>query len=300
MTISQLGYLRLDVAQPDAWRDLAIDVLGAQVRNPGASNDELQLRFDANHHRVSLRRAQTDALTAIGLEACSPAALESVRNAVSARGIATTQATSQELRERMVEAMFRFRDPDGFPIEVYFGPFVDEVPFVPSRAMSGFSCGALGLGHVLLVSRDVRAAARFYQEVMGFALTDTIVWDEAEAIFLHCNARHHSIALSNECFGLKGGDLQHLMLEVNEIADVGRAYDVARRRKLPFMLDLGQHANDRMTSFYVRTPSGFALEYGWGGVLVDDHWQVKRYSAPAAWGHENVSTEPCRIRAAVA
>ena len=30
-------------------------------------------------------------------------------------------------------------------------------------------------------------------------------------------------------------------------------------------MTLGTHTNDRMTSFYVRTPSGFEIEYGFGG-----------------------------------
>ena len=28
------------------------------------------------------------------------------------------------------------------------------------------------------------------------------------------------------------------------------------------------HPNDHMFSFYVRTPSGFSVEYGWGGLLI--------------------------------
>jgi len=289
MSITQLGYVRLDVWNLDAWRDLAINVLGTEVRDQGASRDELRLRFDDTHHRVAMRRAATDAVTAIGMEVPSLEMLESVRKAVSSRSIATTDATSQELRERMVEAMFRFRDPDGFPIEVYFGALMDEVPFRPSRSMSGFNCGPLGLGHVVMVSKDIRAAARFYQEAMGFALSDYVAWDDADAIFLHCNPRHHTLAFLNECYGMKSGNIHHLMLEVNALEDVGRAYDFVRSRKMPLELTLGQHSNDHMTSFYMKTPSGFAIEYGWGGLLVDDaQWQVKRYATPKLWGHEFV------------
>ena len=40
-------------------------------------------------------------------------------------------------------------------------------------------------------------------------------------------------------------------------------------------MTLGRHTNDLMTSFYVRTPSGFEIEYGTGGLVVDDDtWQV--------------------------
>jgi 2,3-dihydroxybiphenyl 1,2-dioxygenase len=186
--------------------------------------------------------------------------------------------------------MFRFNDFDGVPLEIYNGPSIDAVPFHPSRPMSGFNCGALGIGHAVLVSKDAEKAARFYRQVLGFSVTDYIVWDELDAIFLHCNPRHHSLALMNECYGMKSGQLNHFMLETRSLDDVGRAYDIVRSRNLPLVLSLGQHSNDRMTSFYMKTPSGFAMEYGWGGLLVDDAtWRVKHYATTKLWGHDSAS-----------
>ena len=34
-------------------------------------------------------------------------------------------------------------------------------------------------------------------------------------------------------------------------------------------VSLGRHTNDEMISFYLRTPSGFDIEYGFGGKTVD-------------------------------
>ena len=51
-------------------------------------------------------------------------------------------------------------------------------------------------------------------------------------------------------------------------------------------MSLGRHTNDMMTSFYVRTPSGFEIEYGTGGLLVDEeNWKVETYDATSFWGH---------------
>ena len=52
------------------------------------------------------------------------------------------------------------------------------------------------------------------------------------------------------------------------------------------------------TRVYVGTQSGiavltggFEIEYGWGGLLIDEAtWQVKRLSVPSFWGHKH-STE---------
>lgn len=286
MGVSQLGYLVLDVSEINAWRDLAAHIMGAEERSDD-DTDLVRLRFDEHHHRITLRPAKADSVAAIGWEVPSLGELESVRRKVTAQGFSITEATREDLADRKVEALFGFRDMDGFPLEIYYGPWTDDVPFRPSRPMSGFNCGSLGLGHVVLVAKDRDKAARFYQEVLGFSVTDYIALDELDAIFLHCNPRHHSVALINECYGMKSGEMNHFMLETRALEDVGRAYDNVRSRELPLVLSLGQHTNDRMTSFYMKTPSGFSMEYGWGGVLVDDAvWRVKHHSATKLWGHD--------------
>ena len=55
---------------------------------------------------------------------------------------------------------------------------------------------------------------------------------------------------------------------------------------VPIMMGPGHHPNDQMFSFYCVTPSGFGLEFGWGGIVIDDdHWEVRTYSQPSDWGH---------------
>ena len=66
------------------------------------------------------------------------------------------------------------------------------------------------------------------------------------------------------------------MLEVGSLDDVGSALDIAIARDLPLAMSLGRHTNDLMTSFYVRTPSGFEIEYGTGGRLIDDATWIGR------------------------
>jgi hypothetical protein len=45
-----------------------------------------------------------------------------------------------------------------------------------------------------------------------------------------------------------------------------------------------------MTSFYVRSPSGFLMECGWGGLLIDpDRWQAGEMTAGGSiWGHQSM------------
>ena len=51
-------------------------------------------------------------------------------------------------------------------------------------------------------------------------------------------------------------------------------------------MNLGRHTNDLMTSFYVRTPSGFEVEYGTGRLIDDESWETGAYDAQSIWGHK--------------
>ena len=53
---------------------------------------------------------------------------------------------------------------------------------------------------------------------------------------------------------------------------------------------LGRHTNDYMTSFYSITPSGFFVENGWGGRIIDPKtWEaIETFEGPSFWGHERL------------
>jgi hypothetical protein len=48
-----------------------------------------------------------------------------------------------------------------------------------------------------------------------------------------------------------------------------------------------------MFSFYMASPSGFNVEFGWGGKTVDDTtWQVEHYHSTSVWGHRRQPVPP--------
>jgi len=64
---------------------------------------------------------------------------------------------------------------------------------------AGFLTGDQGLGHVVLMVDDLAPNVDFYQHALGFAISDTSEEQTpdgpARAVFLHCNRRHHTVAL---------------------------------------------------------------------------------------------------------
>ena len=106
-------------------------------------------------------------------------------------------------------------------------------------------------------------------------------------------ARHHSIGVAH----LTGPPrVLHVMLEVERFDDVGRGARPVPGARIRVSM-LGLHTNDRMTSFYLQTPSGFEVEYGWNGLLVDDAtWQTAVIDRPSVSATTNSipSTRPGR------
>jgi hypothetical protein len=108
---------------------------------------------------------------------------------------------------------------------------------------------------------------------------------------MHVNPRHHSFAVAPFRGALPGGPapkrLNHFMIEVNSLDDVGYALALFQQRGIG-VGQLGRHTNDRMLSFYGATPSGFMVEVGTGGRLIEneDEWEVQNFRATSFWGHD--------------
>jgi len=282
--ITQLGYVGFRVSDLAAWRMVASEIAGFEV----VEGEATYLRVDERHHRIALYPDKTDALAYAGWEAANAADFAALTARVRAAGVAVTQGTRAECDERRVADLVKFRDPNGFPLELYHGPHAAPCAFKPGRPVSGFKTGAQGLGHIVLRCADRDAAVTFYCDTLGMRITDTaeLANSNMQATFLHCNARHHSLALTTAAPGT-AGQVSHLMVEANVMEDVGRAYDLCQAKGVPIWLTLGQHTNDRMLSFYMRSPSGFALELGYGAIEVDDAtWQTAHWQTGSHWGHK--------------
>ena len=282
--VTQLGYVGFQVRDLAAWRSVATDIMGFEI----VDGEPTCLRLDQRHHRIALYPGTADGLAYAGWEAANAADFDAIARRIRAAGIAVTHGSRDECEQRRVADLVKFRDPNGFPIELYHGPNAAPWPFVPSRPISGFKTGALGLGHIVLRCADRDAGVKFYTEALGLRLTDTaeLANSHMKATFLHCNPRHHSLALTTAA-PEAAGQVSHLMVEANAMEDVGRAYERCQASGVQIWLSLGQHTNDRMLSFYMRSPSGFGLELGYGAIEVDDAtWQVAHWQTGSHWGHK--------------
>lgn len=285
--IESLSYIGFTSPNAEAWSSFGPEILGLELTAPGPDG-AVRLRNDDCAYRIAIHPGEADDLAYLGWDVAGPVAMSEAVIHLEKHGLDVHDGGVELAEERAVAEVSWFADPFGFRHEVSWGQLARPSTFRSGRAMSGFVTGDGGLGHAVLIVPDLAEAERFYIDVLGLTLSDRI--EVGMSIrFLHCNERHHSLAFS-AVPGMVG--FHHLMLEVADLNDVGVAYDLVRRGDIPLAMTLGRHTNDLMTSFYVRTPSGFEIEYGWGGARVDQSgtWTATTFDAMSIWGHH--SPEP--------
>lgn len=284
-SVQALGYLELGVSNLAAWQDYAERILGVACAE---ADGALHLRYDAQAWRIRLVETGEDDIRAAGFEVACVADLAAIRARLEGQGVAVSEAGAGEVAAREVAQLLRCQDPFGLAVELYVGDRRAAQPFVSPIGVSGFVTGAQGLGHMVLAVGDRARAESFYMQALGFRLSDHILMGppgrQITLTFLHCNPRHHTLALAPVPSPRR---LNHIMLQLESLDDVGLGLDRARSAGIEISSSFGRHTNDRMISFYMQTPSGFDVEYGYGGVEIDDAtWQPATYHAPSLWGHK--------------
>jgi 2,3-dihydroxybiphenyl 1,2-dioxygenase len=280
MTVRALSYVGLETADLEAWVDFADKVLGMPSTRDG--DDRALVRMDNRVYRFDIRRGEKDRLAWLGWEVSSAAELAETAFNLRSVGVEVVQADRDDCRSRRIKDMIVTHDPAGNRLEIFYGQEADFSPFRTTRPMEGYLTGDLGMGHAVIGVADLDANLRFYTEVLGFRVSDLF---KEKMAFLHCNPRHHSLALvQSEAPGLR-----HVMLEVKSLDDVGLTLDIGMDRGA-VTRRLGRHTNDEAVSFYLETPSGWEIEFGWAGFQVDDStWSVRQiFGATSLWGHQPV------------
>jgi 2,3-dihydroxybiphenyl 1,2-dioxygenase len=288
--IHSLAYAGFGVSDLDKWQWLATDIIGMQV----ARRDEqgLTLRMDEYAQRFFLEKNPIDDILVAGWQLRSEQELESYVAELRDKGIAVEELSAELLQRRKVEKAYSCQDPNGFTHEFFYGHSEAGLNDVfRSKVLKGsFVTGDLGIGHILPFARNGPATVSFYKDVLKLRVSDYIREEVqpgmvVDATFFHtATGRHHSIATAQAPMPKV---LNHFMVQVQNMDDVGMAYDRCVKAGIPIILELGHHPNDKTFSFYAQTPSGFNFEMGWGGVVIDDRqWEVKAFNKMSDWGHK--------------
>ena len=291
MPLGALGYTRIRSDRIADWADYGPRFLGLELVE--RTSTLARFRMDDRSQRIIVS-SEAAASNAFGWEVEDAAALEAIAARLEKTNTAVRRLEAAECAERRIAAGIAFADPAGNGLEAFHGAEAAAEPFKSGRSISGFRTGIMGMGHAVLHVEKVDDLRWFYQDVLGFNLSDYAL-KPFKAYFFHLNPRHHSLALIET--GKRG--IHHVMMELMQLDDVGQAYDIALAEQR-VATTLGRHTNDFMTSFYARSPDDFMIEYGWGGRRIDPAtWTPSEMTyGPSLWGHDRTWLPPEQLAAA--
>ncbi|MCA0869972.1 VOC family protein [Seohaeicola saemankumensis] len=282
MAICALAYLGIRSDQLEDWTTFASGLLGMQkIDGAGKSRS---FRMDDQAQRLVVSDEPGETLAFMGFEVSDHADLEAYAARLDAVGVKVHNNDKALADRRLVGDLIWFEDPMGNRVELIHAPMIASDPFVPGRPIQGFRTGPLGMGHAVLHVQDIDVMMPFYRDHLDFGVSDYGLTPYG-LYFFHLNGRHHSFAMVGS--GQRG--FHHFMVEYQNLDDVGQGYDIAQSRD-EVAYTLGRHTNDWMTSFYAHSPSGFFVENGWGGRVIDPAtWEPhETFDGPSFWGHERL------------
>ncbi|WP_184576865.1 VOC family protein [Streptomyces zagrosensis] len=181
---------------------------------------------------------------------------------------------------------FRFFDVDGRTVEVSSNVTPRE-----HRRIEAAESIPVRLSHVVLNSPDIAVTTAWYQQHLGFRLTDTMHSPQDGDLmhFLRINPQHHSLAFS------KGPhtSLHHASFELRGLDEYLRASGRAIRSGATKLWGPGRHKAGDNAFTYFLDPHGNTVEYTTEMEQVDeDTWHPHIYDASQAdvtdqWGTAN-------------
>jgi 3,4-dihydroxy-9,10-secoandrosta-1,3,5(10)-triene-9,17-dione 4,5-dioxygenase len=289
-----LGFVSIRGAAAE-WRSFVEDVLGMMAEH--GPDGELLVRMDDRVARFVIEPPATvnEPLTSrylgftAGWECRDGQAWQQAAETLEKAGV---QLTYLDRARAWYSEAFSCVDPSGMLCEFFYGGKVDPArPFVSPSGVT-FVTGGQAMGHITIGTANCRETAEFYEQLLGFQLREAKTTGADKVMrwaFLSPNAREHSLAL----IGMPGVTrLLHVLVETTELDAVGRAMDRCLDGLAPMTVSIGRHWNDEMVSFYLRTPSGFDIEYGFDGRVVEPTEWTRREQGGSEevslWGHRRV------------
>ncbi|MEI8155287.1 MAG: VOC family protein [Burkholderiales bacterium] len=290
MDIRGLAYVIAESTDVARWKSFAESVLG--MMTAPAAEGGLYVRMDERQFRLAVQAGARDGYVASGWEVAGQPAFEAALAVLRAAQVEYTLGDAALCKHRCAQQVASFKDPSGNCHELVWGFQSDFVHFASPAGVSRFVTDNIGMGHTVLPAPEFEKTCAFFKDVMGFGMADLFNFkpagDQGPTLpihFFHCNnGRHHSLALAG--FPVESGCV-HIMVEVENMPEVGRAMDRMFANKVQQTATLGQHTNDKVTSFYMRSPSNFDIEFGYGGVVVD--WEqhiAHEFTRVSLWGHD--------------
>jgi catechol 2,3-dioxygenase len=272
--LAHIGHAELLTPEPERSLRFFVEALG--MEQEAAEGQSVYLRGYGDYQRYSLKltEAPEPGLGHMAIRARNAEALERRAAAIEATGLGLGW-TDGDVGHGPA---YRFTDPDGHPMELYYEteryeppPHLRPVLKNQPQRYTGRGAGISRLDHVNLLARDVTPCRTFGVETLGYYQTEGIVLDDGteSGAWLSLTIAAHELIYVADARGARGR-LHHLAFWVDTREEVLRAADVLIEHRVPIEFAPSKHAICQGFFLYVFEPGGNRIEITTGGYFVYD------------------------------
>jgi catechol 2,3-dioxygenase len=297
--LAHIGHVELLTPKAEESLRFFVDVLGMEEEARDAGSAFLRGFGDYQRYSLKLTESDTAGLGHMALRAWSREALERRAAGIDASGLGIGWIDG----DLGHGAAYRFSDPDGHLMEIYFETEKYEPPEQLRPALKnqpqryvGRGASVRRLDHVNLLAEDVLANRRFAEDELGFRLYERIELDDGSesGAWLSLTIAAHELIYVADAYGARGR-LHHLAFWVDTREEVLRAADLfLDSEHVEIEFAPSKHAIAQGFFLYGLEPGGNRIEVTTGGYLMYDPdpnpvvWTEAERSRGQAWGVETV------------
>ncbi len=301
MDVAHLGHVEVLTPKPEESLRFFIDVMG--MTESGRQGGSVYLCGWDDYERYSLK------LTGCGTSGLGHAAFRARSPQALGRRVAAIEASGRSVGWHEGELghspAFRFRDPDGHLLEIYYETEWYEAPDALRPALKNQAqrfptrgVNVRRLDHFNGLAADVRANREFFERALGFRLTEQIVLDDGTeaGMWMTCTNKSYDFAYTREAHGI-GGRFHHVTFALDSREEILRAADIFLEAGVHIETGPHKHAVQQTFFLYVYEPGGNRVEVANVGarlVLAPDwkpiRWTEAERKKGQAWGLKTIES----------
>ncbi|GCL71141.1 catechol 2,3-dioxygenase [Paenibacillus naphthalenovorans] len=270
--IAHLGHVELLTPKPDESLRFFKDILG--MEEAGRAGQSVYLRGWGQYERycMKLTESKQPGIGHTALRTYSPQALERRYAAIekSGYGIGWTDGDIGHGKS------YRFMDPDGHQMEIYFEAEKYQAPehFRPAlknqpQKYTGKGVGVRQLDHINYLAQKVEPNSQFMQDALGLRVSEQIVLDNGThaGSWLYAGQKSYELVYTLDATNRRGR-LHHITFCVDSWDDLMRAANIYVENDIVIEGGPAKHAIQQTLFLYCFEPGGNRIELATGGYFI--------------------------------
>jgi catechol 2,3-dioxygenase len=299
--LAHLAHLELLTPKPQESLNFFVNVLG--MTESGRQGQSVFLRGWDDYERYTLKLTESKypGMGHVAYRTRTPQALE--RRAAALKGTEFDLGWSDgDLGHGKT---FICRDPDDHRIELYFDTEWYEAPAELKPALKNQAqrfpargANVRRLDHWNGLAVDIEANRKFFEQYLGFRLTEQIVLDSGveAAMWMTVSNKSYDFAYTRDHTGTKGR-FHHVTYALDNREEVLRAADICLENGVFIETGPHKHAIQQTFFLYVYEPGGNRVEVANAGarLILAPDWKTIRWSEAErkkgqAWGLKTIES----------